>query len=144
MVFCQPKKRGIKQISSDKKTEGWIGERPHFPFLKSVILIRLRFNLFASWFCKSCSLLGWVGMIKVGNSSIFKWECGVLRLKLLDEITQNFALSSTMEHTQMVLLKTTSSGPKWSVVKTWVACQWQFTSHLAGKRQQVKRQFGEI
>ena len=41
-----------------QKKQGWIGKRPHFPFLKSVILIRLRFNLFASWFCKSCSLLG--------------------------------------------------------------------------------------
>ena len=57
-------------------------------------------------------------MIKVGNSSIFKWEGGVLRLKLLDEITQNFSLFSTMEHTQMDLMKTTLSGPKWLVVKT--------------------------
>ena len=33
-------------------------------------------------------------MIKVENSSIFKWEVrGVLRLKLRDEITQNLSLS---------------------------------------------------
>ena len=72
-------------------------------------------------------------MIKVGNSSIFKWEVRrVLRLKLRDEITQNFSL--TTEQDNIVWLK----------VKTWVACQWQFSSHLAAVKSQVKRQFGEI